>query len=103
LQGAFEKIQFDRFLCQQALHPKQLLTKRGLAGIDDWLAVFRLLIQGFQVVAPLVQQASSHPESLRQAHDVVASIHLFYGASTKLLAVALPSLSVHFADLLCKV
>jgi len=51
----------------------------------------------------LYNKASSHPEFLRQAHDVVAGIHLFYRATTKLLAVALPSLSLHFADLLCKV
>jgi len=92
LQGAFEKIQFHRFVRQYSLESKYLPAQYDFARTPD-RGIRRLL----QSVTPTVQQMASYPELSAKPRDVVARVHSFNSLPPKLLAVSLASFSLHFA------
>ena len=91
LQGTSEKIYLDRFIGQQTLEFSDLLTQDQLAGSCVWRVCF------FKSISPVVKQSSWYPKLSRKPQYVFAGLHSLKSLASKLVAVTLPFLSLHFA------
>jgi hypothetical protein len=71
LQGTFEKIGFQRFVCYQPLQLCYLEPEFTLLAVFRW----RLpVIDHLYPIAPLVQQPAMHAEFFRKRDNVLAAL-----------------------------
>ena len=57
-----------------------------------WAATLLLLVDDFQLPAPLVEASSGHPQLARQLNDIFAGLHALYSHPLKFPGVSFPLL-----------